>query len=82
MTVTYINNPPSWCKDAIPSAKGWIDNKTGELLISNRSINPELYRTVEKAIENNKTKVIQPQSTVKKKVTKKKVTQRKTSSTK
>jgi len=26
--------PPVWCKDAIPSARGWLDPKTGELLVA------------------------------------------------
>lgn len=25
--------PPSWCKDAIPTRKGWIHPKTGEILV-------------------------------------------------
>ena len=28
--------PPSWAKNAVPSEKGWINSKTGELLISRR----------------------------------------------
>ena len=28
--------PPRWCKDAVPTERGWADPKTGELLISRR----------------------------------------------
>lgn len=26
--------PPSWCKDAIPTLKGWVHPQTGEALVS------------------------------------------------
>ena len=25
--------PPSWCKDAIPTSKGWVHPRTGEVLV-------------------------------------------------
>ena len=25
-------NAPSWCRHAVPSPKGWVDSRTGELL--------------------------------------------------
>ena len=25
--------PPSWCKDAIPTLKGWVHPRTGEVLV-------------------------------------------------
>lgn len=28
--------PPRWCKDAVPTERGWADPNTGELLISRR----------------------------------------------
>jgi hypothetical protein len=28
--------PPRWCKDAVPTPRGWADATTGELLISTR----------------------------------------------
>ena len=28
--------PPSWAKDAVPTERGWINMRTGELLISRR----------------------------------------------
>lgn len=28
------NFPPSWCPDALPSERGWVHPKTGELLVS------------------------------------------------
>lgn len=30
----YKTTPPSWCKDAVPSSKGWHHPKTNELLVS------------------------------------------------
>lgn len=40
-------NPPHWCKDAIPSARGWCDPKTGELLISVKGIQFEVKEPVQ-----------------------------------
>lgn len=33
-----LNQPPKYCKDAIASTKGWSHPKTGELLVSNKSL--------------------------------------------
>lgn len=37
-----INRPPTYCKDAIASSLGWSNPKTGELLISNKSLDLDL----------------------------------------
>lgn len=29
-----LKNPPRWAPNAIATAKGWVDPKTGELLVS------------------------------------------------
>ncbi len=34
MSKNLRNTPPHWCRDALPSAKGWCHPQTGELLIS------------------------------------------------
>lgn len=34
--MTYYTNPPSWAKDAIPTERGWVSPKNGELLVSCR----------------------------------------------
>ena len=36
MSYDIRKNPPKWCKDAVPSDKGWRHPKTGELLVSVR----------------------------------------------
>jgi len=33
-----IMNPPSYCPDAIPTNAGWVNPKTGELLVSHRNL--------------------------------------------
>ena len=33
-----LNQPPKYCKGAIASSKGWSHPKTGELLVSNKSL--------------------------------------------
>ncbi len=38
--------PPQWCKNAVPSARGWCDPKTGELLISVKGIKFEVAAPV------------------------------------
>lgn len=44
--------PPHWCKDAIPSVRGWCDPKTGELLISVKGIQFDVLKPVtEKAVD-------------------------------
>ena len=39
--------PPHWCKNAVPSARGWCDPKTGELLISVKGIQFEIKEPVQ-----------------------------------
>jgi len=34
--------PPSWAKNARPTTRGWVDSKTGELLISRRHSDREV----------------------------------------
>jgi hypothetical protein len=40
-------SPPHWCRDAIPSVRGWCDAKTGELLIAVKGIELEVKEPVE-----------------------------------
>lgn len=37
-----IIQPPPWCADAAPTPRGWVDPRTGELLISKKFNNREL----------------------------------------
>lgn len=34
--------PPKWCSHAVPTPRGWVDPRTGELLVSRRFTNVEL----------------------------------------
>lgn len=38
--------PPQWCKNAVPSSRGWCDPKTGELLISVKGIEFEVVAPI------------------------------------
>lgn len=40
-------SPPHWCRDAIPSVRGWCDAKTGELLIAVKGIEFDVKEPVE-----------------------------------
>lgn len=31
-------SPPNWAKNAIPTKQGWVNPKTGELLVSKRGL--------------------------------------------
>jgi hypothetical protein len=42
-TKLLLTTPPRWQKDAKPSARGWLHPRTGEVLVSTRSIDPALY---------------------------------------
>lgn len=44
-------SPPHWCRDAIPSVRGWCDAKTGELLIAVKGIEFEVKEPVEVEIK-------------------------------
>ena len=48
-------SPPHWCRDAIPSVRGWCDAKTGELLIAVKGIEFEVLEPVE--VEIKKTEI-------------------------
>jgi len=76
MTTNYTTTPPTFAKDAKPSKLGWHDKSTGELLVSNRNINPDLYAKKNIKVEKEVKVVKASQTTIKKKVvtTKKKVT--------
>lgn len=36
------NQPPAWAPNAKPTAKGWADPKTGEILVSQRGLLTEV----------------------------------------
>ena len=48
-------SPPHWCRDAIPSVRGWCDAKTGELLIAVKGIEFEVLEPVK--VEVKKTEI-------------------------
>jgi len=37
--------PPTWCSDAVPTRKGWVDPRTGELLKAQRISDVDLQET-------------------------------------
>ena len=56
--------PPAWAKDAKPTSKGWINPKTGELLVSRKHSDREIteyYMAKEEAVV---TAVSEPEAVV------------------
>lgn len=43
-------SPPHWCKNAIPSAKGWCHPKTGELLIAVKGLAFDVVEHVKEVV--------------------------------
>lgn len=52
-----INIAPSYCKNAKATKRGWEDPKTGELLVSNRSLDLELIESAVSVKEPTSTNV-------------------------
>jgi len=44
---------PSWCKDAIPTNRGWVNPKTGDIEVASKNLNnPQDYDSVIKSIKS------------------------------
>lgn len=52
MPNNYRTTKPNWAPHAVPTARGWEDPKTGELLVAIRGIDLELFAS-ESAVEAN-----------------------------
>jgi hypothetical protein len=61
--------PPNWCKNAIATNRGWVDPKTGEVLVSVKGLKvesikeeskPMLVEPVIEKIEESKPMLVEP----------------------
>jgi hypothetical protein len=66
-----INKAPRWQPDAIPTIKGWVHPKTGELLIATKNINLSLFEEKQEKVEEEPKKKTTKKTTRKKRTSKK-----------
>lgn len=59
-----MSQPPRWCKDAVPTPRGWADPKTGELLISTRLSADDIAAYINRASGHVKTQLASEQVVV------------------
>lgn len=53
-----IDQPPKWCKNAVPSDRGWVNPKTGELLVGRKGLKRKIEEfLIEKEIRENELSV-------------------------
>lgn len=48
-----INTPPKYCVNAVASKRGWLDPSTGELLVSNKSLDLDLISKTNNVIRTS-----------------------------
>ena len=51
-----LKNPPSWAPKAVATTKGWVDPKTGELLVSVKGLTVKKKAVAKKTSEKKVTK--------------------------
>jgi len=51
MSKNISQSPPLWCPTAIPTSKGWVDPKTGEVLVARKDLSVPNNRNKPKLTE-------------------------------